>query len=173
MDGAAGDRGLRRAERAVGEAATIAAVIRAAQVAHVGFVDDGEPYVVPLNFGWESGADAWGRFWFHSALAGRKAELLAARPLVCVQLEADLRLVAHERDACAWTQAYRSVMAWGRARPAADAEEARHGLDVVMRHHSGRDGWDYPPAMLARTLVWCVEIERLTAKAHRVKEADA
>jgi uncharacterized protein len=170
MSDSEGERGLRRAERAIDEPAAIAAIIRAAQIAHVGFVEAGEPYVVPLNFGWEPGrGEQPDRFWFHSAPAGRKADLLAAGPRVCVQLEADLHLVEDERRACSWTQAYSSVMAWGRARCARDRAEARHGLDVLMRHHAGRDGWTYSGGMLDRTLVWCVDVDRVTAKAHQVK----
>jgi hypothetical protein len=163
--------GMRRADRALSEADEIAGVISAAVIAHVGFVDNDEPYVVPLNFGWDPGAaGAPDRFWFHSAPAGRKAILLAERPRVCVQLEADLQLVTHPETACAWTQAYRSVIAWGTARIAVDHAESRHGLDAIMRHHTGRDGWTYPDRILAQTLVWCVEVARLTAKAHPVKE---
>jgi uncharacterized protein len=162
---------MRRSERAIVAAAEIAGIIRAATIAHVGFVADGEPYVVPLNFGWEPGrAGAPDRFWFHSATAGRKADLLARQPWVCVQLEADLHLVTDLETACAWTQAYRSVIAWGTARAAADPAESRRGLDILMRHHAGRDGWAYPDRMLDQTLVWCVEVARLTAKAHRVEE---
>ena len=140
----------------------------------VGFVDDGEPYVVPLSFGWEAGGDDEpARFWFHSAVAGRKAGLIAARPRVCVQLDTDNALVTHPTAACAWTLAYRSVMAWGRIRIAADRDEMRRGLDAVMRQHAGRDGWSYPEQMLDKTLVWCVEVDRMTAKAHRIKDTGA
>ena len=145
----------------------VAAIIRAARIAHVGFSDAGEPYVVPMNFGWEPGrGDVPDRFWFHSGRTGRKAGLLERRPVVCVQLEFDLRLVADAESACAWTQTYRSAMAWGRTRPAADRREARHGLDVLMRHAAGRGGWSFPDEKLDRTLVWCVEIERMTARLH-------
>jgi nitroimidazol reductase NimA-like FMN-containing flavoprotein (pyridoxamine 5'-phosphate oxidase superfamily) len=165
---------LRRRERAVHDPAAVEAIIRAATVCRVGFVDGDEPYVVPVNLGYEPAAgDAPARFWFHSAPAGRKARLLASGPRVCVQLDEDRGLVTHPDRACAWTQAYRSVMAWGTARPAVDAAEARHGLDVVMRHHAGRGGWSYPDAMLAQTLVWCVEVDRLTAKQHLAKDAGA
>lgn len=161
---------MRRAERAIVAPDEIAGIIRAATIAHVGFIDDGEPYVVPLNFGWEPGERGRSaRFWFHSATGGRKAELLVRRPWVCVQLEADLHLVTDPATACAWTQAYRSVIAWGTARQAADQVESRHGLEVLMRQHAGRDGWTYPDQMLRQTLVWCVEVSHLTAKAHRAE----
>ncbi|MEZ4388254.1 MAG: pyridoxamine 5'-phosphate oxidase family protein [Candidatus Krumholzibacteriia bacterium] len=164
------DRPLRRAERGVADPAAVAEIIAACTVCHVGFVDQGEPYVVPLNFGWEAATDRQpARFWFHSATDGRKADLVAARPPVCVQLSEDLGLVTHPDRACAWTQRYRSVMAWGVARPAETPDEARHGLDVIMHQHAGRDGWTYPDPMLARTLVWCVEVARLSAKQHVAK----
>jgi len=168
------DAGLRRSERAVTDRRRIESIIRSVTICRVGFADRGEPYVVPVNFGWEPGADGRpDRFWFHSATVGRKAQLIAGRPRVCVQLDADLDLITHYREACAWSQAYRSVMAWGPARAARDRAEARHGLDVIMRRHSDRDGWTYPDKVLDHTLVWCVEVERLTAKEHRPEAADA
>ena len=33
-----------------------------------------------------------------------------------------------------------------------------------MQHLSGKQDWKYGQQMLDRTLVWCVEVERLTAK---------
>jgi len=161
---------LRRGERALTAPADLAAICDRAAVCHVGFVDRGEPYVLPLNFGWEPGPGGGpARFWFHSAPVGRKIGLLAARPRVCLQLECDLDLVTHPDRACAWTQAYRSLVAWGRARTASDPAAQRRGLDAIMERHAGRGGWDYPDAMLARTLVWCVEVEQVTGKVHVVE----
>jgi len=161
---------LRRTERAVQDPAEIAAIIASVNICRVGFVDDGEPYVLPVSFGWEPPADQHlGRFWFHSATAGRKVRLLDQEPRVCVQLEADVAVATHPERACSWTCSYRSVMAWGTARSAGDRTEARHGLDVIMRHHAGRDGWTYPDKMLDHTLVWCVTVDRCTAKQHREK----
>ena len=168
------DQPLRRSEREVRDPAAIRSIIQAINVCRVGFVDAGEPYVVPLNFGFAGGTgDDAGVFWFHSATSGRKVHLLRSEPRVCVQLEEDLGLVTHAEKACAWTQSYRSVMAWGNARVARDPAEARHGLDVLMRQHTGHDGWTYPDAILDHTLVWCVEVDRISAKEHLAKAEDA
>jgi nitroimidazol reductase NimA-like FMN-containing flavoprotein (pyridoxamine 5'-phosphate oxidase superfamily) len=163
------DHAMRRDERRVRDPEDVAGILAAATIAHVGFVEAGEPYVVPLNFGCEFDGHRPLRFWFHSAPAGRKARLIAASPRVCVEVDVDRGLKTHPDHACTWTQRYESVMAWGTARAATDAGEQRHGLEVLMRAHSGRDGWSYPDRMLAETLVWCVEIERWSAKAHVVK----
>ncbi len=144
------DHAMRRHEREVTDPALVAAIITGCTVCHVGFVDDGEPYVVPFNVGFELPATDGepARFWFHSARDGRKVPLIATGQRVCVQMEQDLGLVTHPEKACAWTQAYRSVMAWGPVRAARDREEARHGLEVLMRQHAGRGGWSYPDTML-------------------------
>ncbi len=168
------DPGMRRHEREVTSPESIQAIIRSATVCRVGLVERGEAYVVPLNFGHEPAPGAvGGRFWFHSATDGRKALLVAAEPRVCVQLDLDLGLVTHPQKACAWTQSYRSVMAWGPARPATSPAEARHGLDVIMVQHADRGGWTYPDRMLDVTLVWCVEVTRMTAKQHLGKAEPA
>jgi len=168
------DQPLRHSEREVRDPAAIDRIIQVTNVCRVGFVDAGEPYVVPLNFGFAAGSgSAADAFWFHSATSGRKAQLLRAEPRVCVQLEEDLGLVTHAEKACSWTQSYRSVMAWGNARVARDRDEARHGLDVLMRQHADRDGWTYSDAILDHTLVWCVEVDRITAKEHIAKGDDA
>jgi nitroimidazol reductase NimA-like FMN-containing flavoprotein (pyridoxamine 5'-phosphate oxidase superfamily) len=164
---------MRRHEREVTEPEAIVAIIHDATICRVGFVDHGEPYVVPLNVGHEAvDGSPGGRFWFHSATAGRKSRLIATEPRVCVQLEQDLGLITHPDRACAWTQGYRSLMAWGTARAARDRREARHGLDVLMRHHGGSGGWTYPDRVLEQTLVWCVEVDRITAKQHHAKTED-
>jgi hypothetical protein len=56
-----------------------------------------------------------------------------------------------------------------RADRVVDLNEARRRLDAIMRHHARRGGWTYPDEMPSRTLVWCVEVDRLTAKAHRIE----
>ncbi len=153
------------------DAQAVAEIIGRVAVCHVGFVDQGEPYVVPLNFGWEPARGSRrARFWFHSARDGRKSNLVSSEQRVCVQLEEDLGLVTHARKACGWSQRYRSVIAWGKARLARDLVEARYGLDLIMRKHSDRGGWTYGPQALERTLVWCVEVEHITAKQHTAKE---
>ena len=158
---------MRRQDRKILDDGAVDRVIDAAVVCHVGFVDGAEPYVVPLNFGYES-ADGrrLARFWFHSAREGRKARLVAANARVCVQLEQDLGLIANAAHACSWSQRYRSVMAWGTARPAVDVSEASRGLDVLMRRYSNRSDWTYGEQTLRQTLVWCVDVESITAKQH-------
>jgi len=62
---------MRRKEKEITDSAEIEQIIRKARVCRLGLVDDREPYVVPVCFGYEKNA-----FYFHCAPEGRKIELI-------------------------------------------------------------------------------------------------
>ena len=62
---------IRRKDKEITDSREIEAVIEKATVCRLGLVDRGEPYIVPVNFGYERNA-----IYFHSALEGRKVELI-------------------------------------------------------------------------------------------------
>ena len=57
------------------------ALLSAAKVGRLGCVDNGEPYVVPINYVFEDGS-----VYSHS-LPGRKIEALRANPRACLQVD--------------------------------------------------------------------------------------
>jgi nitroimidazol reductase NimA-like FMN-containing flavoprotein (pyridoxamine 5'-phosphate oxidase superfamily) len=136
---------------------TIESIIRQASVCRVGMSADGQPYVVPVCFGYDDGA-----LYFHSSTAGRKLDVLRKNNAVCVEFDVDRGVVKAE-NACKWGIRYRSVIGFGRALFVEDVEEKRKALDIVMVHYGG-ESCDYPKATLEKTVVVKVEIESLTAK---------
>ena len=56
-------------------------LLKSAKVGRLGCVDDGEPYVVPINYVFENGV-----IYSHS-LPGRKIEALRAHPRACLQVD--------------------------------------------------------------------------------------
>lgn len=99
---------------------------------HVGmFDDDGYPYVVPMNFGYER-TDTSFIFYFHFAKQGHKVDLFKANPKVCLNMSAfqdfpEDRLNGHKHD-------YRSVIAKGEMRLIEQDEEELylHAHEVLM-----------------------------------------
>ena len=57
------------------------ALLSAGRIGHLGCVDNGEPYVVPINYVFEDGS-----VYSHS-LPGRKIEVLRANPRACLQVD--------------------------------------------------------------------------------------
>ena len=66
---------MRRNDREITDLNEIISIINDCKVIHLAMVDDGEPYLLPLNFGYscESGAFS---FFCHSAREGRKLDIL-------------------------------------------------------------------------------------------------
>ena len=66
---------MRRSDREITDLPEILLIINGCKVIHLAMIDDGEPYLLPLNFGYacENGAFS---FFCHSA---REAEVFAIR----------------------------------------------------------------------------------------------
>lgn len=150
---------MRRSDRERTDREWIAATLRDARVCHLGLVDAGAPYVVPVSFGYD------GRHvYIHSAPEGRKLRALQREPRVCVQFEVDCQPVRAAR-ACAWGMRFRSVVGFGTAAFVTDPAQKRHGLQTIMAQYAG-PGHEFTFAddEVARTTVIRVHLEQLTGK---------
>lgn len=150
---------MRRREKAITDPAAVEAILQAASVCHLGLVDGDEPYVVPVSFGFRDHA-----LYFHSALEGRKMEILRRHPRVCFQVETDCRVVP-AAEPCDWGARFRSVIGYGRAELLEDPAAKRFGLAVVMAHYAGPgQTFIFPDRMLQRTAVVRIAVEELSGK---------
>ena len=62
---------MRRKDCEITDRAEIEAILKKALVCRIGLADGGEPYIVPLSFGYEDGA-----VYLHSAVEGKKIAML-------------------------------------------------------------------------------------------------
>jgi nitroimidazol reductase NimA-like FMN-containing flavoprotein (pyridoxamine 5'-phosphate oxidase superfamily) len=157
---------LRRRDKGLATRAEQDAVLHGALVLRLAMALDGEPYLVPLSFGYDGA-----RLYFHTAMEGRKLDFLARNPRVCFEAEAGVELLRHPERACSWSFAYDCVLGTGTVRELRGAAERRAALDQIMRHYGGEGAWDYAPATLERTRIWALEIEQLSGKRSRRKES--
>lgn len=149
---------MRRSDKEITDLETIHDIVRGCLICRLGLAVDGEPYVVPISFGFNGEA-----VFFHTSPTGKKIEMMAANPRVCVQFERNVELVRDEQDACSWTFHYESVIGFGTVTELVGEREKTLGLNQVMRHYSRRD-WSFTgPSMLA-TRVWQIDLDILTGK---------
>ncbi|MCA1909262.1 MAG: pyridoxamine 5'-phosphate oxidase family protein [Magnetospirillum sp.] len=155
---------FRRKTRVSGEIEAIHAVVDQSLVAHLGFVQDGAPFVMPTN-AWRVGDGLY----FHFAINGRIAEALRQGGEVCATLSILDGLVM-ARSAMHHSVNYRSVMVFGRAQEIVDDREKHDALMVLVdKVHPGRAAQVRPPddKELAATAVFRLPIAEATVKSRQ------
>lgn len=158
---------MRRRDREISSRREIDAVMREATVCHLAFAAGEEPYVIPISFGYDGEA-----LYIHTAKTGKKIDCIERNNRVCFEVEANVRLQAHEDDACAWTFTFESVIGYGTVTELTTPDAKAHGLNRIMEHYSGRK-WEMGEASLATTRVWRIAIESVTGKRSVEKPSSA
>ena len=137
------------------------AILDEALTCHVGFVQDGQPYVIPTIHAREGET-----LYLHGAKGNRMLKALTEGTPCCVTATLVDELVL-ARAALHHSLNYRSVMVLGTAREVADPEEKERALQVVVNHIApgradevrGADETD-----LKSTRVLAIPIEEASAK---------
>ncbi len=140
---------------------TVHAVLDAGLVAHVGFVSDGQPFVVPMLHGRDGQT-----LFLHGARKARIAKLLASGASVCVNVTLLDGIVA-ARSAFNSSINYRSATVFGAGRLLEERDAQLHALKVISdRVFPGRWGELREPLEreIAATGVIALPIETASAK---------
>jgi nitroimidazol reductase NimA-like FMN-containing flavoprotein (pyridoxamine 5'-phosphate oxidase superfamily) len=148
--------------RAVSDRETIDAILDEALVAHLGFLDDGQPYVIPTLH-----ARIGDTVYFHGSAAGRAIRTLGQGVPACLTVTLLDGLVL-ARSAFHHSVNYRSVMVLGRARALADRSERAAALEAfVERLVPARWEEVRPPSAkeLKATAVLALPLDEVSAKA--------
>ncbi len=154
---------MRRNDREITDKTLIEHFIAKEQIIRIAFYDNGDLYIVPLNYGYIYDNDKY-VFYFHGAKAGRKYELSKSSPQVGFEIDGAYELL--EADvACDYSAKFQSVIGTGRLSIVEDYEEKIKGLNVLMNHISGKTEWSYSKEMLDAVAVFRLEVEKLSCKA--------
>lgn len=152
---------VRKSDRAAYDRGTVHAILDAGLVAHVGFVDDDWPIVIPMIY-----ARVDETLYLHGARAARFAKALGKGVPVCITVT-HLDGLVLARSAFHSSVNYRSVMVHGHARAVTDAQEKTRALSEIT-DHIARGRWDEARPMtkkeLTSTAVIAAPIERAAAK---------
>ena len=157
-------RPMRRQDREIKDPEKILSIIAACPYCHLGFSDQGKPYVVPVNFGYavEDGRTV---FYFHGAREGRKIDLIRDTGWACMQMEEGYQLHRADR-ACGHSAAFRSIIGGGPIVILEDLEEKRRALSRIMAHTAGSGDWEFPEAAVRAVCVYKMTAEELSCKEH-------
>jgi uncharacterized protein len=144
-------------------------ILDEALICHVGFVQDGQPYVTPTIHAREGEI-----VYLHGANANRTFRVLADGVPCCLTATLIDELVL-ARSAQHHSMNYRSAMVFGTAREVTDPEEKQRGLRAVIEHVApGRSEAVRGPdeTELRSTKVLALAIEEASAKVRTGQPAD-
>jgi nitroimidazol reductase NimA-like FMN-containing flavoprotein (pyridoxamine 5'-phosphate oxidase superfamily) len=153
---------MRRDDREIKDKAEMIDILNRGDVCHIAFVDNGGPYIIALNYGFswiESGLILY----FHCANAGKKLDVIKKNNSGCFIVDVDHELV-HGEKGCSWGMKYKSVVGQGRLEIVSDEKEKKNGLDLLMRHYSGKSGFSYDPKVFSATTVLKMVVTEITGK---------
>ena len=155
---------MRRRDREVTDPEKTADIVESCTCCRIGFNDDGEVYIVPLNFGYEVTGGKY-LLYFHGASEGRKIDLIRKSPNVGFEMDTGYSLRTSD-VACGCSAAFKSIIGNGVMSIVTDMGEKKHGLSLLMEHNTGKLGWDFNEKMLGAVCVFKLEVTSMSCKEH-------
>ncbi len=155
---------MRRKDREINDPTIIDAVIGDCQYCRLGFCDEGEVYIVPMNFGFAyEGRERV--FYFHCATEGRKLELIEKNDYIGFELDTGYRLNGGD-TACDYSAAFKSIIGNGNISVVNDPVEKTLGMQAVMRQCTGKNDWVFDEKIFKVTRILKLVISKLSCKEH-------
>lgn len=154
-------RVVREPQRGVYDRDTVNAILDEAFLCHVGFVVDGQPYVIPTSYGRDGDV-----LYVHGSAASRMLRNLDKGIPVCITVTLLDGLVL-ARSVFNHSMNYRSVVVLGTAMLVADAAEKIAALRLLSEHilpHRWDDARQPSEKELKQTSVLRIPIEEFSAK---------
>ena len=103
-------------------------ILREETIGYLGLSMDGNPYVVPLNYGYVAG-----KIIFHCALEGKKLDYLKANPQVCFSVGRQSGEVVRHPQGAQCNADHESIICYGAARIVENLEERKMVLETFNR----------------------------------------
>ena len=156
-------QGMTKREFEITDQAQILQILDTAKVLHLGLAVNNEPYVVPMNYGYclEDGKLV---LYLHSAVRGKKLDMMHANPKVFFELDCDLMPFESDKP-CQYGLVYSSVMGRGTASIVEDVEEKMKAMTILMKTQTGKD-FEFNERLVSIVAVIRIDVEEYTAK-HR------
>ena len=156
-------KGMTKRERQVTDPQQIQEILDKAKVMYLGLCENNEPYVVPMNYGYTM-EDGKLVMYLHSAVRGKKLDMIQANPKVFFAIDCD-RMPFEGEKPCQYGLVYSSVMGKGIATIVEDVEEKMKAMSILMKTQTGKD-FTFDERLVSIVAVIRIDVEAYTAK-HR------
>ena len=152
---------MTKRELEVKDSARIREILDKCQVVHIGLVDDGMPYIVPMNYGYimEEGRLT---LILHCGVKGYKLDVIARNPVCCFEMECDV-VPFEGRVPCQYGTAYSSIMGRGSIEVVEDVHEKIDLMAIFMKSLCGKD-FEFNEKLVSIVTMLIVHVDEYTAK---------
>ena len=153
---------MRKREREITDLKEIRSILDSCKILHLGLSDEGQPYVVPLNFGYvlDNGILV---LYLHGATEGYKFDVIRKNPKVSFAMECNA-IPFEGKVACQYGMSYRSIMGMGKAEIVTDTDEKQLGMSILMKSQTGKD------FTFNEKLVSIVNVVKITVDSYSAKK---
>lgn len=156
---------MRRKDREVKDPEEIRTILEGCKVCRLGLLDEGAPYIVPMNAAWDFDGESL-VFYFHCAKEGKKLEMIRKNPGVGFEMDREIALVEGDMP-CQYSYKFASIIGKGTAEIVEDEKEKAKVLTKFMKHQSGKDFDDFEKNP---EIAGAVAVIRVTAKEYTCKQ---
>ena len=112
---------MRRKDREITDRDEMTSILQAGEVCRLGLSDQAQPYIVPLNYGYQWNGQSL-VLYFHCAAAGRKLDIIQKNNRACFEIDQALELQADDQ-ACNFSMNYESLIGFGVIESILDPDE--------------------------------------------------
>ena len=161
-------QGLTKRECMVTDPEQIRHILDSGKVLHLGLSVNDEPYVVPMNYGYTM-EDGKLVIYLHSAVKGKKLEMVRTNPRVCFNIDCD-RMPFEGRVPCQYGMVYSSILGRGTAALVEDPEDKMEAMSILMKTQTGKD-FTFNERLVSIVTVIRIDVTEYTAKHRPLPEA--
>ena len=149
---------MRRKQYEITDPAVIEDILSGSEVCRIALIDDGKPYIVPLNYGYRDST-----IYFHSSPYGKKIEILRKNNKVCFEIESLTQIVKKDVP-CDWGTKFRSVIGYGTVEFVEDYGNKIEALNIIMAHYGKKDKSSFNEKLVKEVVILKLKIEEITGK---------
>lgn len=157
-------RGMRRKDREITDFSKIIDIMKSCDCCRLGFVDNNEAYIVPMNFGYDITGEQI-VLYFHCAKEGRKIDLIPIQSVVTFEMDTKHKLV-EGKLACEFAYLYQCIMGMGALDIVSNEDEKIYGLKKIMAHYSAEERWMFNEKIVDMINVLKLSIKTMSCKEH-------
>lgn len=152
---------MRKKEREINENTEIIEIIDKADVCRLAMIDNNEPYLVAMNFGYKP--NGMGSLYFHCSNVGRKIDIIERNNFICFQMDVDHELISAKK-ACGFTMKFKSIVGYGKIYKVISKDEKIEGLNYIMKQYTGKNKFEYDDKILDKTTILRLDIDTISGK---------